>query len=222
MRRFFCAIFTMVFLMMPVRGLEQTKYVALTFDDGPSGRFTQRLLEGLAQRDVQATFFLCGYRLADYGNLARRIYESGHEIGIHGYSHKDMSKMTQGQIEQELRGTMKLLPEGCRPVFMRPPGGAVGPAVLRAAKNVHLAVLNWSVDPQDWRNLDAATVEASVVEAVRDGDVILLHDMYDGSVDGALAIIDNLRARGFQFVTVSRLAALRGTIPQPGCVYRHF
>ena len=69
---------------VPVRA-EKTRYVALTFDDGPSGRFTRRLLEGLEQRDVQATFLLCGYRLEIYPSLAKKIYALGHEIGLHGF-----------------------------------------------------------------------------------------------------------------------------------------
>ncbi len=222
MRRLISAVLCLIFLAIPARGSERTKYVALTFDDGPSGRFTQRLLDGLAQRDVKATFLLCGYRVREYPETAEAIFRDGHEIGIHGYSHKDMSKMSSSEALREIRETAELLPKGCSPAFVRPPGGAVGPGLKRAALEMGLSILNWSVDPEDWKIHDASAVEAAVVDVVRDGDVILLHDMYDGSVDAALAIIDKLRSQGFQFVTVSQLAFFRGTIPKPGQVYRRF
>ena len=90
-----------------------------------------------------------------------------------------------------------------------------------AAQN-HLALLMWSVDPRDWAVHDAAAVEAAVISQVQDGDVILLHDLSDSSVNAALAIIDRLQHEGFQFVTVSQLAALRGVSPQPGKSYTCF
>ena len=85
-----------------------------------------------------------------------------------------------------------------------------------------LALLLWSVDPRDWAVHDAAAVEAAVVSQVRDGDVILLHDLSDSSVDAALSIIDRLQKEGFRFVTVSRLAEIRGETPQPGKIYKCF
>jgi peptidoglycan/xylan/chitin deacetylase (PgdA/CDA1 family) len=196
--------------------------VALTFDDGPSGRFTSRLLKGLQARDVQVTFLLCGYRLRDYPGMAEQILANGHEIGLHGDTHGDLSRMTDSEITAELLANLRALPAGCKPAFLRPPGGATGPAVARAAKAQGLALLNWSVDPRDWCNHDAATVEAAVVSTVRDGDVILLHDLCDCSVDAALAIIDRLQGQGFRFVTVSQLAQLKGVTLKPGVLYEHF
>ncbi len=222
MVRAVCIFLCICFLGLPVQSAEPAKYVALTFDDGPSGRFTARLLEGLAQREVKATFFLCGYRLREYPDTAQAVFQAGHEIGVHGFSHKDMGKMSQKEALSEIQRTLALLPEGCQPAFLRPPGGSVGSGLLTAAKESGLAILNWSVDPKDWENHDAATVEAAVMAQVQSGDVILLHDMYDGSVDAALAIIDRLQAQGFQFVTVSELAALNRICPCPGTVYKRF
>lgn len=217
------AILLIIGLLCPVAQAAQTeKYVALTFDDGPSGRFTRRLLEGLEARDVKATFLLCGYRLKEYPALARQIHESGHEIGLHGYSHDDMGKMSYAEVKKEIAATRALLPEGCKSVFLRPPGGSGNAATAQAAADAGLALLKWSVDPRDWANHDAAAVEAAVVETVRDGDVILLHDMCDCSVEAALAIIDRLHAQGFRFLTVSELARIKGVQPQPGVMYCNF
>lgn len=206
----------------PIYASQPERYVALTFDDGPSGRFTRELLDGLEQRGVKATFLLCGYRLKDYPREAKRIQQEGHEIGLHGYSHSSMADMGQEDLEREIADTLALLPDGCRPVFLRPPGGKCSEVVKDAARQADLAILSWSVDPKDWASHDAQVIEDAVVQTVRDGDVILLHDMSDSSVEAALSIIDELKAQGFSFVTVSELARLKGRTIEPGKVYGRF
>ena len=222
MKRFAALLLCLCFLAVPVQAAEEEKLVALTFDDGPSGRFTRRLLEGLAEREVKATFLLCGYRIEIYPELTQRIFQEGHEIGLHGFSHKSMGEMCAAEITRELEQTMALLPEGCSPVFLRAPGGLCGKCVKEAAADVELAVLYWSVDPKDWATNDAAAIQREVLEHVRDGDVILLHDMSDSSVDATLAIVEELLARGYRFVTVSELARARNITPEPGQVYTRF
>lgn len=221
-RRMGLLVLLLVFLALPARAANTGGVVALTFDDGPSGRYTRRLLDGLDSRGVKATFLLCGYRLRDYPETGQAIFDRGHEIGLHGFTHKSMKDMSAGEVEKELRDTVMLLPKGCTPIFMRPPGGLTTRAVCRAAENVGVAVLNWSLDPKDWARHDAAAVEQAVVRFVQDGDVVLLHDMTNSSVDAALAIVDDLQSKGFRFVTVSELAALRGVEPQPGKEYTRF
>ena len=222
MRRILSIILCFSLLCVPSARAEEAKYVALTFDDGPSGRFTRRLLQGLEERQVQATFLLCGYRLKIYPKLAQQIFDAGHEIGLHGYSHDNMAAMTDWEISKEIAATQALLPDGCEPAFLRPPGGNATNVVSRVAKRKGLALLLWSVDPRDWAVHDAAAVEAAVISQVQDGDVILLHDLSDSSVDAALAIVDRLHQEGFTFVTVSRLAQLRNTEINPGQTYLSF
>lgn len=209
-------------LAVPARAASGERYVALTFDDGPSGRFTRRLLDGLAARDAKATFLLCGYRMKDYPELAERIVEEGHEIGIHGYSHASFCPMTAEEITREIRDTAALLPSGCHPLFLRAPGGICGDDARAAAKRDGLAILSWSVDPQDWAVRDADAIVRYVTAHTRDGDVILLHDMSDASVDAALRIVDILSARGFRFVTATELAQLGGVKLRPGGEYYRF
>lgn len=223
MRRLAALFLALLLLCGSVSGAEG-KYVALTFDDGPSGRFTRRLLEGLEQREAQATFFLCGYRLEQYPNLAEQILEDGHEIGLHGYCHDSMANMSCARLARELDDTAALLEAqtGEESVLLRPPGGEACQRLLEAAQARGLSVIQWSVDPKDWATSDKDAVVRRVLEAVEDGDVILLHDMSDSSVDAALEIVDALTARGYRFVTVSRLAELRGTPLQPGAVYHRF
>jgi len=222
MRRLFAAVLCLILLIFPVKARENTRYVALTFDDGPSGRFTRRLLEGLEQRQVKATFLLCGYRLEQYPELAAQIAAGGHELGLHGYSHRDWRSLSRRSLAGELADTERLLPEDCRVRFLRPPGGFVTDGVRQVAAARNYAILGWTVDPHDWEISDTAAIESSVTDTVRDGDIILLHDMSDSSVDAALAIVDDLTAAGFQFVTVSELAALRGEKITPGKEYRAF
>ena len=221
MRRFFVFILALGLLALPVRGVP-VRYVALTFDDGPSGRFTRELLDGLQQRGARATFFLCGYRIKEYPEEARRIYEEGHEIGYHGYSHKNMRDMSRRAIAQELIDTRALLPEDCEPVLFRPPGGFVTDGVRQVAEVRQLTLLRWSVDPRDWAVSSTAAIEASVLKHVKDGDVILLHDMTATSVRAALDIVDTLQQQGFRFVTVSELAQLREIRLKPGKTYTDF
>lgn len=221
MRRIFVLILC-ICMACPAYAAQPERYVALTFDDGPSGRFTRALLDGLAQRNVKATFLLCGYRLRDYPKEAARIQKEGHEIGLHGYSHSSMADMDQEALEREIADTLALLPEGCRPVFLRPPGGKCSEGVKDAARQADLAILSWSVDPKDWASHDAQVIEDAVVQAVRDGDIILLHDMSDSSVEAALSIVDELKEQGFTFVTASELARLKGRTIEPGKVYGRF
>lgn len=222
MRRFLAVLLCLPLLALPVRAAGETPYVALTFDDGPSGKFTRQLLDGLYDRGVKATFLLCGYRIQLYPDLAQRIVAEGHEVGYHGYSHKNMKELSRRTIASEIMDTDALLPQGCHPRFLRPPGGASSDAVRQVAEARGLSILGWTVDPRDWATHDAKAVEKAVLKEVSDGDIVLLHDMSDSSVEAALAIIDALHERNFEFVTVSQLAHLRGTSLRVGQTYYGF
>ncbi len=222
MRRIFALFLAISLVAVPARAAENTKYVALTFDDSPSGRYTRALLDGLYEREVKVTFLLCGYRMAQYPELTQRIFNEGHEIGYHGYTHNNMQNMSRRDIGKELIDSQALLPEDCEPVFLRPPGGCCSDGVRQVAKVRNLAILGWSVDPRDWATDDTAAIERAVLKKVRDGDIILLHDMTTSSVQAALDIIDVLQKEGYRFVTVSELAALRDVRLKPGETYTRF
>lgn len=222
MRRWLILLLLLCRLSVPVQARETGKYVALTFDDGPSGRYTRMLLEGLEQRGAVATFFLCGYRLETWGDLAGEIRSRGHEIGLHGYSHDSMASMSLQTLRRELEQTQRLLPEGGVINLMRPPGGLVSPTVSQCARERNLSVISWSVDPKDWATDDAELILERMLEQTGDGSVILLHDMSGSSVEAALALVDALKAQGYQFLTVSQLAMLRLCQLQPGQMYESF
>lgn len=221
MRRFLSFLLCLTLLPISARA-EDGKYVALTFDDGPSGRYTRQLLDGLYDRGAKATFFLCGYRMKDYPDITQRILDEGHEIGCHGYSHKPMQSMSRREIAAEIMDMTALLPEGCTVRYLRPPCGLYSDGIRQVAEARQLAILSWNVDPKDWENHDAAAIERSVLKNIKDGDIVLLHDMSTSSVTAALAIADALTEQGFTLVTVSQLARLRNIRPKPGQIYKNF
>ena len=222
MRRICSLLCCLCLLILPVSAEGVGKYVALTFDDGPSGRYTDRLLDGLKERGAHATFLLCGYRIKQYPAETQRIIDEGHEIGNHGYSHKNMQQLSRREIAQELMDTQTLLPENCRVRFLRPPGGCCSDAVRQVAEARNLAVLNWSVDPRDWATHDTAAIEQAVLKNVKDGDIVLLHDMTTSSVQAALDIVDVLLSQNYELVTVSQLAKIRHVSLKPGQQYCSF
>ena len=115
---------------------EPAGYVALTFDDGPSGPITERLLDGLKERGVHATFFLCGYRMEEYPAPLPRYLTEGHELGVHSTVHADLTRLSPGDLHRDLEGTARAIEAatGVRPTLLRPPGGAYNEAVLEAAE----------------------------------------------------------------------------------------
>ena len=222
MRRILAVLLSLTFLALPAEAAVDTKYVALTFDDGPSGKYTRQLLDGLYDRGVKATFLLCGYRMKEYPDITQRIFDEGHEIGYHGYSHKNMKNMSRRDIAGELVDSQALLPEDCDPVFLRPPGGCCSDAVRQVAEVRNLAILSWSVDPRDWATNDAGAIETAVLKKIQDGDIVLLHDMTTSSVQAALDIVDTLLEEDFEIVTVSELARIRNVKLKPGQMYTCF
>ena len=215
--------------LLPLLGLmgagsAEGKFVAITFDDGPSGRFTERLLQGLEQRKVKATFFLCGYRVDQFPTLAKEIAQKGHEIGTHSDAHKYFSEMSPVELCRDLTASMEKLERvtGQRPTLLRPPGGIYDRKVLQQTTCADLPIILWSVDPDDWCCSDSDTVTERVLSRVGAGDIILLHDMSDSSVTAGLRIIDRLQEQRYIFVTVSELADIYGTELIGGEVYYGF
>ena len=222
MRRILAFLLTLSLMILPAQAAEAPKYAALTFDDGPSGKYTRQLLDGLGERGVKATCLLCGYRMKEYPDITQRIFDEGHEIGYHGYTHDNMKSMSRRTIAAEIMDSQALLPEDCEPVFLRPPGGCCSDAVRQVAEARLLAILSWSVDPRDWATTDTISIERAVLGKVKDGDIILLHDMSGSSVRAALDIVDTLEKQGFQLVTVSELAKIRNVKLKPGQTYTCF
>lgn len=182
----------------------QKKTVALTFDDGPHPVYTKKLLDGLLERDVKATFFVIGENIPGNEDLIARMEKEGHLIGNHTYSHVKICDMEKEDACYQVEQTSALVREitGHDTEFVRPPFGAWNPDL--ECSFVMIPVL-WDVDPLDWTTSNTSLVVQRVTEDADDQDIILLHDFYESSVDAALQIIDILKKEGFEFVTVDKL-----------------
>lgn len=178
--------------------------IAITFDDGPGKGTTEKLLDGLKERGVKATFFLVGEKIEDNRELVERMYAEGHLIGNHTFTHVQLSKVDGKQALEEIVKTNTLIEEITgEPVrYIRPPYGSYSNSLLM---QINMTPVLWSVDPEDWNTDNTGQVVKSVVANVKCGDIILLHDIYDSSVAAALEIVDELKAKGFIFVTVDQL-----------------
>ena len=199
---------------------EGTKYVALTFDDGPRRETTEVLLDGLQQRGVQATFFVIGTQIGCVGNesLLLRMKKEGHQIGNHTYSHVRLQTAGRETVLEEIQKNEVILQEilGEGEYWLRPPYGMIGQNQTDLIKT---PMIYWSLDPEDWKLLDTEKVCDLVVERVQDGDIVLLHDFYPSSVEAALQIIDKLQPEGYVFVTVEELFRIKGIKPEAGVLY---
>jgi len=192
--------------------------VALTFDDGPRADTTAALLDGLLARGARATFFVIGEQIEGNEALVRRMQAEGHQIGNHTYSHIRLSTADNERIIEEIHKTETLLSEilGYQEFWLRPPYGQID---TRASTLVRTPMIYWSLDPQDWKLLDATEVSRLVISQVQSGDIVLLHDFYPSSVSAALDIVDALQNEGYCFVTVEELFRLSGAVARSGVLY---
>lgn len=213
MKKILCIIVCLLLPLPSVCASDAPKYIALTFDDGPSGRITNALLDGLAEREVHATFFICGYRTEQFPHVAKRIADEGHEIGVHGDQHTMFSQMSAAGVCADLAKAMQKIENasGQRPTLLRPPGGVYDLDVLKQTVCCDLPVILWSVDVEDWHRSNSSAIANDIAAQVKSGDIILLHDTKESSVNAALKLIDMLQERNFEFVTVSELAYLSCT-----------
>ncbi|MBX7245331.1 MAG: polysaccharide deacetylase family protein [Candidatus Sumerlaeaceae bacterium] len=183
------------------------KLVALTYDDGPHPKFTPILLDMLAEKKVKATFFLLGQQIKEFPKVAARTVAEGHELANHTYDHKSLPSLSEDKIVQELTRTEDLLTSvaGQRGPLMRPPYGASNPKVREICRQLGYRVILWDIDTNDWRGRPTQHMKSNILTNAQDGSIILMHDRYQSSIDASAAVIDELRSRGFEFVTVSEM-----------------
>ena len=224
-RRHLAAVFLVLLCLIPQYTAQTAEpSVALTFDDGPAGRITEKLLDALAERNVRATFFLCCYRMESYPAVVQKMAQDGHEIGIHGCSHLYFTQMPKDKLQAEIACTANTIKNlaGTVPSLLRPPGGLYNETVRRTAEEAGLSILLWSVDPEDWDPAMRRRTVRHVVTKAKHGDIILLHDLSEENITAALEIVDMLTKKGFRFCTVSELAELNGQMIEAGKIYRQF
>ncbi len=198
----------------------EAKCVALTFDAGPS-EHSARLLDILKEEKVPATFFLLGKRhIEKYPELVERMADEGHEVANHTWDHKRLTELEPDAIRDEIERPNKAIEQliGRRPTLMRPPQGRTDDTVHDICRELGMSEVLWSVTAKDYKTDDSELIEQRVLDQTDRDGIILLHDIYDGTVPAVPGIIDALKDRGFVFVTVPQLLAPGKA--EPGKVYR--
>lgn len=178
--------------------------LALSFDDGPHPVYTKKLLDGLRERGVKATFFVMGKSIPGREDIIKQMYEDGHLIGNHTYDHVKLTALSEEDACQQILKTCQIVEEitGEPTEYVRPPFGEWN---TQLDCGISLFPVLWDVDPLDWTTQNTEQVVNRVVTEVKENDIILLHDIYESSVDAALSIVDILMERGYRFVTVDEI-----------------
>jgi len=191
--------------------------VALTFDDGPSPEYTPEILKVLKENDAKGTFFILGTEAELNSDTLKQIVEDGNEIGNHSYSHLDYTKLVKPALDYQVLTTQEIVRRatGQAPILLRPPYGLINESV----KELDMPIILWSIDSLDWENRNPDIIYNIILNNIKDGDIILMHDIYQSSVEALIRIIPELKRRGYQLVTVSELARARGIPLESGIVY---
>jgi len=183
---------------------DNTKQVALTFDDGPDPEVTTAILATLKKYDAKATFFMLGSRVEYYPEIAKKVEKSGHELGNHTWNHPDLTKASSNKVNSEIAKTSTIIKDvtGKNATVFRPPYGAANDSV-RAQTD--LPSILWDVDTLDWKHRNADELLRIVKSSTQDGSIILMHDIHQSTADGLDSVLAHLKKEGFTFVTVSEL-----------------
>lgn len=183
---------------------KKAKAVALTFDDGPHKTYTSTLLDGLKERGVKVTFFLMGESISGNEELVERMKTEGHLIGNHSYRHIQLTKAGEEAVCRAVEQTEEIIEDitGSRPQYLRPPYGDWNENL---ECRMNLTTVFWTVDSLDWKLKDTDKIVRRVEKNVKEGDIILMHDIFSTSVEAALQLVDRLQAEGYVFVTVDEL-----------------
>ena len=166
------ALLLILTLCMPAAASGFTgKLIAITFDDGP-GAYTAQLLDELAARDVKATFFVSGYRAANYPETLKRMVSEGHQLASHTQNHENLNTLSAAKIADEISRTQDYITAagGDNPAYIRPPYGNANKTVRAQAPS---PLINWSVDPEDWKYHNADTVCSNILAGSYDGAITI-------------------------------------------------
>lgn len=203
----------------PSKKIDPSKpMIALTYDDGPHTPVTNRILDALEKVGGRATFFVVGDRVSSRVEVMKRASAMGCSIQNHSWDHPNLTKLSAAKIQNQIDSCDKAIKKaiGISPTLMRPVGGAVNDTVRKAV--VHPMIL-WSIDTLDWKNRNASSVYNNVIGKVRDGDIVLMHDLYTSTAEASEKIIPKLVDQGYQLVTVEELAYYKGYSLSTGKTY---
>lgn len=183
------------------------KYVAITFDDGPS-IYTKNILETLKKHNVNATFFVLGNKVETYQDLLKRSLNDGNVIGNHSYNHKWLIKLNKEEIKEQVNKTNEEIQKytGYIPTLLRPTYGSVN----QTLKNIpNMDIVLWTVDTMDWKYKSVSKIVSRATSCLKDGDIILMHDIYKRTANALEKIIAEIKKQGFEIVTVLELKEIQ-------------
>ena len=188
---------------------QDKKLIAFTFDDGPSETNTNYLLDNLDKYDAKVTFFVLGSRVNSNKETIKRAYLEGNDIGSHTYNHRNLNLLSDVALMDEVKKTNEAIKEviGTSPTLLRPPYGNL---TDHGKELANMSIILWNIDPLDWKYKDKNRVANEIIEHAHDGAIILVHDIYKSSVEGALLAMEELQKQGYAFVTINEMAQLRG------------
>ncbi|HET6987103.1 MAG TPA: polysaccharide deacetylase family protein [Kribbella sp.] len=192
----------------PAKIVLPTKYVVLTFDDGPDVVYTPQILTILAKYQAKATFFEIGRNVTKHPELTKRVHDAGHSVENHTWTHADLRKLGAAAFRQEVASTDQAIraATGSTPACLRPPYGGVNPTVTQRAKALGKDLVVWTVDSRDWTKPGATAIVRRVLANVHNGSIILMHDG-GGNRTQTLAALPNilktLKAQGYGFRTLT-------------------
>ncbi len=194
--------------------------VALTFDDGPGPRTTE-ILDKLEEYNARCTFFIVGEMIDNHPEALQKMVEIGCELGNHTYDHTDLTGLSPDEMNEEINSTSEKIKEvsGVEPTLVRPPGGDVNQSVRDTVK---YPLILWNIDTEDWKTRNTESDINAVMNGLSDGNIILMHDIHTESVDAALELIPRIQEAGYQLVTVSEMAAVKGVDLEDGVKYFNF
>lgn len=193
------------------------KMIALTFDDGPNYN-TSKVIDVLNKYDIKATFFVLGSRAINNKDILKKMADSGMEIGNHTYNHLLLTKYDENKIRSEIDDTSEVIYSATkkRPKLLRPSYGSVNNKIKKVA---NMPIIIWDIDTLDWKYHNSKRITSRVVNKVRDGDIILMHDIYSASLNALSNIIPILQDNGYEFVTIDELFYYKGISLENGKVY---
>lgn len=198
------------------------KVVALTFDDGPHPLFTELLLDVLRTYKARATFFVVGQRVQQFPEVCRLIVRAGSELANHTETHPNLLKIPPEEIGKELDGGVEAIREvtGKTVKYFRPPGGDYDREVIEIAKKHGYPMVLWTINTADYTGRPATEIERIVTHRARSGSIVLMHNGMIETARALPAILEDLRAKGYEFVTISELYSMKR--PPDRRAFEHF
>ncbi len=194
------------------------KAIALTFDDGPSG-YTGKLLDGLSEYDAKVTFFVIGSKAEKNPEIVKRAFDEGHLIGNHTYSHPRLTLQSVADAKEDITKSSDVIKDitGVKPFFVRAPYGDVSAYQL---KKLNTFFISWSANMYDWDEDSEDDIYKRIMKKADDGEIILLHDTNEATVNAVLRAIPELQEQGYEFVRVDDLLTRNGDKLAKGIPYR--